>query len=124
MNTEILPYLIVILFFLATACNSNTDKTASTNKEVQINTTSEESDISKAEKGITIVLPDGWPQSEMDFQQSYCESMMASLDNFNGTKFCECFLGRIQYYYKPIHAREAYEDQKRWNEECYGLAQE
>ena len=127
MNNNILIYFISILCSLSIACNSNAEKTEKkqeTKQQVKTIESQQNTGISKAEKGITIVLPDGWSESEMDFQQGYCESMMASLENFNGPKFCECFLGRIQYYYKPIHAREAYEDQKKWNEDCYALAQE
>ncbi|MGB1204872.1 MAG: hypothetical protein ACPG5B_04450 [Chitinophagales bacterium] len=127
MNNNTLIYLIAILCSFSIACNSNAEKTEvkqNTNQQVKATESQQKTGVSKAEKGITVVLPDGWKESEMDFQQSYCESMMANLENFNGTKFCQCFLGRIQYYYKPIHAREAYEDQKKWNEECYGLAQE
>ncbi len=127
MNNNILIYFIIVLSSLTIACNSNAEKIEKkqdTKQQIKTTESQQKTGFPKAEKGITVVLPDGWKESEMDFQQGYCESMMASLENFNGTKFCECFLGRIQYYYKPIHAREAYEDQKKWNEECYALAQE
>ena len=127
MNNNILIYFIIILCVLSLACNSNAEKSEKkqdTKQQIKTTESQQKTGFLKAEKGITVVLPDGWKESEMDFQQGYCESMMESLENFNGTKFCECFLGRIQYYYKPIHAREAYEDQKKWNEECYALAQE
>ncbi len=79
--------------------------------------------VRKAEKGITVVNPDGWKASEMDFHQGYCEQMVGSLEDIDGTQFCKCFLDKIQYYYAPIHFREAYEDQTSWNQECYGEAE-
>ena len=76
-------------------------------------------EVLKAEKGITIVNPDGWTTNQMDFQIGYCEQMMGNLEDIDGTTFCECFLDKIQYYYKPIYVRDAYDDQQKWNQQCY-----
>lgn len=78
--------------------------------------------IPKAENGITVVSPNGWETKEMEFQQRYCEDMMANVNTVNSTLFCSCFLEKIQYYYKPIYAREAFTDQKKWNEACFESA--
>lgn len=85
--------------------------------------TSNGTKIPKAEKGITIVSETGWTKQEMDFQISYCGQMMQNQKDINGDVFCKCFLDKIQYFYEPIYASEAYTDQVKWNSQCIELAQ-
>lgn len=59
----------------------------------------------------------------MDFQISYCGQMMQNQKDINGDVFCKCFLDKIQYFYEPIYASEAYTDQVKWNSQCIELAQ-
>jgi len=139
---KFLSYCLLFFLLINTACNQAADTTTNTNdtkstittKSTPTSTTKKAIEgktvtlptgevISEAEKGITIVSEKGWTKAEMDFQQGYCEQTMASLEDIDGMKFCECFLGKIQYFYKPIYAREAYEDQQKWNSECYQEAQ-
>ncbi len=109
-------------------CGSDSPRTKQPQKEAAAQATAAPSKyittktgkkILRSEKGITVVRPDGWTSQEMDFQIGYCAQMMASVTDIDGLKYCECFLERIQYYYEPIHAREAYDDQSKWNQECY-----
>jgi len=79
--------------------------------------------VHKAQQGITIVNHDGWTESQMTFQIDYCMQMMAKLEDVDSNKFCVCFLEKVQYFYKPIHARDAWDDQKDWNTDCYVDAQ-
>jgi hypothetical protein len=121
--TKRLPLIVVILIVMG-ACQQKVDNNATKNTSVSIDnntnsTGNSTTEIPKAEMGITVVSETGWTEKEMEFQQSYCESMMASLEDIEGYRFCECFLSKIQYYYKPIHFKEAYQDQKKWNEICY-----
>jgi len=79
--------------------------------------------IPQSELGITVVKPDGWTESEMTFHEGYCGQMMASVgETIDSEVFCKCFLEKIQYYYEPIYFKDAYEDQKRWNQYCYAEA--
>lgn len=76
--------------------------------------------IPKAENGITVVNQTGWANEQMSFQQDYCEQSVASVaDVIHPARFCSCFLSKVQFYYDPIYLREAYADQKAWNEACY-----
>lgn len=69
--------------------------------------------------GITVVNPTGWTEDQMSFQQNYCLTMFDKLDGeYDPDKFCECFLAKVQYYYKPVYIFEAFEDQKTWNSYC------
>lgn len=80
--------------------------------------------IPKAENGITVVRPNGWTSDELAFHQSYCEQYAATLnDRIDVPKFCTCFIEKIQYYYEPIYFMEAYQDQKKWNTECFQNAE-
>ncbi len=74
--------------------------------------------IPMAEKGITVVNPNGWKQQDMEFHIGYCKDMFAEMSDLNGDIFCHCFLEKIQYYYEPIYFKEAYNDQQKWNAEC------
>jgi len=77
------------------------------------------SHIPMAEKGITVVLPEGWEENTMEFHIGYCGQMLASLaDTYDPAIFCPCFLDKIQYYYEAIYFKEAYQDQEKWNQEC------
>ncbi len=121
---------ILVLLVLGISCNQGQEK-ADTNKKPATSqqnnndfvTTSTGRKVPKSEKGITVANPDGWEDKQMEFQQRYCESMMENIEGLEGWKFCECFLDKIQYYYKPIHFKEAYDDQQKWNSECYQEAQ-
>lgn len=79
--------------------------------------------IPKADKGITLVSENGWTVQEMEFQMQYCQEMLQGHEDVESAVFCKCFLEKIQYYYKPIYLREAYDDQMRWNAECIEAAQ-
>lgn len=79
--------------------------------------------ILKADKGITLVSENGWTAQEMEFQMQYCQEMLQGQENVESSVFCKCFLEKIQYFYKPIYLREAYDDQMRWNAECIEAAQ-
>jgi len=115
------------LLVLLQACQSGTsinqgNKTENSNAN-NIELQYFENGIPKSEKGITIVSKDGWTKDQMDFQQRYCESMFENLaKEYDASKFCVCFLDKIQYYYDPIYVREAYEDQKKWNSYCLNEA--
>jgi len=74
--------------------------------------------IPLAEKGITVVNPQGWKKQEMEFHLGYCQDMFAKTPEIDAAEFCECFLNKIQYYYEPIYFKEAYEDQQKWNSQC------
>lgn len=78
--------------------------------------------IPLAERGITVVSKKGWDKQTMDFHRNYCSDMLASLDSIDRATFCDCFLDKIQYYYEPIYFKEAYEDQKIWNQYCLAEA--
>lgn len=99
--------------------NSNTTTTGTLNQNTEYVLTQTGKKIRKAQQGITIANPNGWKTEDLTFHQSYCEQMMASIDTINATKFCSCFLDKIQYYYQPIFFKEAYEDQVLWNTECF-----
>jgi len=80
--------------------------------------------IPVAEKGITVVNPQGWTEQNMSFHLDYCAQMLAGIANeYDPTIFCPCFLDKIQYYYEPVYFKEAYEDQTKWNEACMSKAQ-
>lgn len=107
-----------------TKATTSTQATKATNpKTKNAPVTSSGKKLPTAEKGITIVSESGWTKDQMDFQQGYCEQTMANLDQIDGVKFCECFLEKVQYYYEPIYVRDAYEDQQKWNQECYAIAE-
>lgn len=79
--------------------------------------------VPQSELGITVVNKDGWKESEMEFHTGYCGDMMVRMaDKIDSEVFCQCFLSKIQYYYAPIHFKEAYTDQQRWNQYCYAEA--
>jgi len=76
--------------------------------------------IPQSDLGITVVNETGWDTSTFDFHLNYCQQMMREMSgSMNTAVFCECFLSKIQYYYPPVHFKEAYEDQKTWNQFCY-----
>ncbi len=130
-------FLISCLFtlLLFAACQSNQKQATTSDTPVAQNTkptTTQEAPqqnskyphIPVAEKGITVVSPDGWEAKTMEFHQGYCEKMLAKLgETYDASKFCECFLSKIQYYYEPIYFKEAYEDQAKWNQECLAEAE-
>ena len=123
-NSFLIILSLLFLLFGCAAPSSNADKKESTAVEIkQTEINPKYPGIPLAEKGITVVNPQGWETSQMDFHIGYCQQMMSSLEDIDGLKFCECFLNKIQYYYKPIYFKEAYEDQQKWNSECYEAAQ-
>ncbi len=81
-------------------------------------------EIPKSDNGITIVNHEGWNESQMDFQQGYCEQMMAKMERIDGPEFCRCFLAKVQYYYEPIYIRDAYDDQQTFNKYCFRHAEQ
>lgn len=102
---------------------NNTVATPPANTNTEYATTKTGKKIPIAEQGITIMFDDGWKKEDMDFHLDYCKQMMAGVkDKINADVFCPCFLDKIQYYYEPIYFKEAYEDQKKWNEACYQTA--
>lgn len=107
------------------ALPANTDKDKDKNTNTVANTdeyvvTKTGKKILKAEQGISIHFDNGWTKEDMAFHLDYCKQMMAGLkDKIDADKFCPCFLDKIQYYYEPIYFKEAYTDQKHWNEICY-----
>ena len=105
-----------------TNAGTNTAQPTPSNNENNYVTTSSGKKIRKAELGVTIVNPDGWSESDMNFHLSYCAQMFANMPEVDAGKFCPCFLEKIQYYYEPIFFKEAYEHQQKWNTECYELA--
>ncbi len=107
----------------ATKATKTTTKTTKPKVENGFTVTKSGKKIAKAEKGITVVSEDGWTDSEMTFQIDYCQQMMGNIETIDGEKFCKCFLDKIQYYYKPIYARDAFDDQKKWNQECFQEAE-
>ena len=80
--------------------------------------------LPKPENNITIVNENGWNEQDMTFQLDYCMQMMASVQNLDANTFCTCFLSKIQYFYPPIYARDAYEDQQKWNSKCFEAAEQ
>jgi len=98
--------------------NSKNTTTTTTNTSAEYITTASGKKIPKAENGITVVSETGWTADQMTFHQDYCQQMMASLEGYDVSKFCTCFLEKIQYYYQPIHFKEAYTDQQKWNQNC------
>ncbi len=80
--------------------------------------------IPLAERGVTVVSEEGWTADQMDFQISYCISTVSNIQEISPAAFCECFLGKVQYYYEPRFARDAYQDQQKWNQECFADAQQ
>lgn len=127
--------LILFSFFLLTSCsqkqsnsNTKTNKTEQTQTtptaQTQINDSKpamnpKYPNIPMAEKGITVVTPEGWDEKTMDFHIGYCAQMLANLsETYDPSAFCPCFLQKIQYYYEPIYFKEAYVDQQLWNQEC------
>lgn len=103
--------------------NNTVATTAAANTNTEYTTTKTGKKIPIAEQGITIMFDDGWKKEDMDFHLDYCKQMMAGVkDKINADVFCPCFLDKIQYYYEPIYFKEAYEDQKKWNEACYQAA--
>ncbi len=121
----ILPCALLLCVF---ACQPKTEQQVEGQKVTTkaatktANTEKTATGIPKAEKGITVVRPDGWTDQEMDFQIGYCVSTVSNLTNLNGLQFCECFLSKIQYYYEPRFSKEAYQDQAQWNQECFEAA--
>ncbi len=102
---------------------NNTVATPPANTNTEYTTTKTGKKIPIAEQGITIRFDDGWKKEDMVFHLDYCKQMMAGVkDKINADVFCPCFLDKIQYYYEPIYFKEAYEDQKKWNEACYQAA--
>lgn len=102
--------------------STNASENAATTTPISNNdytTTSTGKRIRKAEMGVTVVNPDGWPKSDMEFHLGYCAQMFAKTPEVDPNKFCPCFLEKIQYYYEPIYFKEAYEHQQKWNTECY-----
>lgn len=75
--------------------------------------------IPLADLGITVVNRQGWTGDQMNFHMNYCMQMMGSIEEIDPLKFCECFLTKIQYYYEPKFFKEAYDDQKTWNQHCF-----
>ncbi|MGB0839102.1 MAG: hypothetical protein ACPGXL_03120 [Chitinophagales bacterium] len=126
-------WCLIILVCASCGTNDNSNAKAKSEKKVESNTaTSQDAayvttktgrKVLRAGSGITVVNPDGWTTQQMDFQLGYCQDMMGNLQEIDPLKFCECFLDRIQYYYEPIYAREAYKDQQTWNQECVNEAQ-
>lgn len=126
--------IILFCFFLLTSCSQKkTSSKTNVNNPEQSKTTKvqAQSDNSKpamhpeypniplAEKGITVVTPEGWDAKTMDFHVGYCAQMLANLsETYDPSLFCPCFLNKIQYYYEPIYFKEAYVDQQLWNQEC------
>ena len=104
---------------VAPATNTSSTNTPSTNTNEYVVTKTGKK-ILKAEQGISIHFDNGWAPEDMAFHLDYCKQMMAGLkDKIDADKFCPCFLDKIQYYYEPIYFKEAYTDQKHWNETCY-----
>ncbi|MCB0516028.1 MAG: hypothetical protein KDD49_08180 [Bacteroidetes bacterium] len=126
MKTPKLLFIVSILFVLACTNPQNTEeKTAQKpveNTSAEPSTNPKYPNIPLAEKGITVVNPEGWKKETMEFHLNYCAEMLQKLDNVDAAKFCECFLSKIQYYYDPIYFKEAYEDQSKWNQECLAAA--
>lgn len=118
---------LLIPFFLLLSCQSN----KSEQQEVKQPEKSAEDQkmhpkyphIPLAEKGISVVNPEGWPTDQFEFHIGYC-AQMVSAQEIDGLTFCDCFLQKIQYYYPPQFFKEAYEDQKKWNTECFLKAEE
>ena len=113
--------LISLIFLLAffSCQNTNTVPSPKASTAAPNNST-----IPIAEKGITVVNPNGWTEQNMSFHLDYCAQMLAAVANeYDPTVFCPCFLDKIQYYYEPVYFKEAYEDQKKWNESCMLEAQ-
>lgn len=118
-------YLLSIVFLLGIfACtqpnSSNETENNVSNDGLEYVTLSSGKKVLKAENGVTVVNQTGWTNDQMSFQQDYCEQSVASVaEVIHPTKFCSCFLSKIQYYYNPIYIKEAYADQQAWNQMCY-----
>lgn len=78
--------------------------------------------IPLADLGITVVNPTGWTDDQMNFHLNYCMQTMQSIEEIVHLDFCVCFLEKIQYYYEPKFFKEAYDDQKTWNKDCFDAA--
>ncbi|MDA7501685.1 hypothetical protein N8482_00260 [Chitinophagales bacterium] len=141
LNFPLILLIIGSFLLVISACSQNGAKKNTTTTQPKTTTQTEEVDerfeilskalpehpqhpgIPHAERGITLVTTTGWADQQMEFHQGYCEQMMASMENeIVGSKFCECFLAKIQYYYEPIYFKDAYEDQGLWNRYCYAYA--
>lgn len=106
--------LLCLSLFISCQSGTETDKGAD-DTELELNAAG----LPVADLGITVVNPDGWSEDQMSFQQNYCLTMFEKLDaDYDPVLFCECFLAKVQYYYKPVYIFEAYEDQKTWNSFC------
>jgi len=125
--------LLILLVFISCGQKADTTKTqTSTNSEAQTTTSTNSGDVKmnpkyphipQAELGITVVSEDGWDAKTLEFHLGYCEKMMASLnEEYETSVFCDCFVKKIQYYYEPIFFKEAYTDQKTWNQDCLKAA--
>ncbi len=124
--------IMILLVFVSCGQNQSSDKSESTNavvKTVDPNEIGEQKmhpdypHIPLADLGITVVSEDGWDEKTLEFHLGYCEQMMGKLgDKYHTNVFCDCFVKKIQYYYEPIFFKEAYTDQKRWNQECLKAA--
>lgn len=128
-----LTYICILLVSISCffACNSSKEQAQTANNSqttatTTVNATSGDlpmnpkyPHIPLADKGITVVSPDGWDDKTLEFHLGYCEQMLGSLnEKYYADKFCECFISKIQYYYEPIFFKEAYEDQTKWNTLC------
>lgn len=111
-----------------TSADTSTPESAETDTQEEIvltyTKTNSGVEVPKSDNGITIVNHDGWTESQMDFQQGYCEQMMAKMDRIDGPEFCRCFLAKVQYYYEPIYIRDAYDDQQTFNKYCFRHAEQ
>jgi len=126
-----MPKYFAFLFCFLTiwGCGSSNGKSnSSNNPQIEINgeglkMNPKYENIPLADLGITVVNPQGWTDDQMNFHLNYCLQMMGSLEEIDPMQFCECFLTKIQYYYEPRFFKEAYDDQKTWNQHCFEGAQ-
>jgi len=120
-NKKMKTLIALIFLFAFFSCQST--NTAPSPK-MSTATAPNDSAIPLAEKGITVVNPNGWTEQNMTFHLDYCAQMLTTIANeYDPTVFCPCFLDKIQYYYEPVYFKEAYADQKKWNEACMLEAQ-
>ena len=124
--------LLILLIFISCGQKAGTTKTqTSTNSSSSTASTNSGDEkmhpkyphIPLAELGITVVSETGWDEKTLEFHLGYCEQMMASLnEEYKTNVFCDCFVKKIQYYYEPVFFKEAYTDQKKWNQDCLKAA--
>jgi len=125
MKTQLVSLgIICLLIFGCKSQSSTTNQTTEATSPEKPKMHPDHPNIPLAEKGITVVNPTGWEQSQMDFHIDYCMQTLSKVENTDPLVFCECFLSKIQYYYKPIFVKEAYTDQTKWNSECLSQAQQ